>query len=347
MKSMNFLLILLILGFTMTPNEGLSSSKKYCSQKELDNLQTKENFLESQNAIADEMTAKLEREFEKNDAQVVLLGNVGKDVSDRDIETPSNTDSQNNRYPNKYMHGGLAYKVPGTQEWKIIHLLNVYDNCGNMTAKSIISKEKLRTFFAYPNYKMDMEIQMPSKQLQKNLLKIIMNSPETLHESQYSAISNPKSIKYQNSNQFILELIATAQKESSICQKAIDTARLRGEVDARNQARQEAQLCAFAKGFIPASMNAKTYETIGVSLGLKPEISVNDHSLSSRIRSKYDWVSYPSLSDYLKKSDPWSSPKKEICPRIGCDRSKHELYVNYINQKSNEIFQTEEDHQTQ
>lgn len=338
---MNSFLILFILGFAIAPNQGFSSSKKICSQKERDNLQTKKNFLESQNPIADEMTRKLEREFEKSSAQVVLLGNVGKDISDRDIETPSHINMENNPSPNKYMHGGLAYRIPGTKEWKIIHLLNVYDNCGNMTGKSTISNNNLRTFFARPHYKMDVQMQIPSEQLQKNILKTIMNSPEVLHESQYSAISNPKSIEYQNSNQFILELIATAQKESPKCQKAISAARQNGEIDVKNKTRQEAQLCAFAKGFIPASMNAKTYETVGVLLGFEPEISVNDHSLGSRATSKYDWVSYPSISDYLANTDPLSSPKKEICPKIGCDRTKHELYVNFITQQNKNEFTSE------
>lgn len=330
MKLVTSLFILISLNIsTILYAESSSGANKNCSPKEQAVEQEKKNFLGSQSAIADEMTIKLETEFRNTEANVVLLGNVGKDVSDRNIETPSHL-GKNKTSPNKYMHGGLAYKDPKTRDWKIIHLLNVYDNCGNITNKSIISNDTLRTFFTRPHYKMDIQMQVPSEELQKKLLKTIMHSPEVLHESQYNAIANPSSLEYQNSNQFILDIIATAQQDTPVCQKAISAAIKNGEINIKDSARQKAQLCAFANGFKPALMHAKPHESIGAMLGVRREVSISDHSLSS----KYQWVSYPSLSDYLKKSDPESSPKQRVCPNIGCNRTKHELYVKYLTQQA-------------
>lgn len=334
LKIIYSLLILTFLIIAPTSYGKVSSHNaiKKCSPKEQENLQMKTNFYASQSAIADEMTTKLETEFKKSSANVVLIGNVGKDVSDRNIVTPSRRENKN--FTNKYMHGGLAYKDPKTKEWKIIHLLNEYDNCANTTNKSIISNDKLRTFFTRPHYMMDIQMQVPSEELQNKLLKIILHSPEVLHESQYSAIANPASLEYQNSNQFILNLISTAQKDTPNCKKAISAAIQKGEINIKDSARQKAQLCAFANGFQPAIMNAETLESVGVMFGARPEVSIDDHNYKSKFSSNYQWVSYPSLSDYLKASDPNSSPIKEICPNFGCNRTKHELYVKYLTQQA-------------
>lgn len=318
--------------------------REYCTRNQKIEYSKYKSYLDTQKPYAREITNNLISKFEENGADVVLLANVGLNVSDKKFSHPNSFFDTNSH---KYMHTGLAYKDPNDGQWKIYHLLNEYDSCRNETTKSYVSNDKLRTFFTHPHYKMDILMSIPSKDLQKKILNII-KSENSLHNPNYSAIANPESLKKQNSNQFILNILATAQSDSKECQEAFNN----NKNKIHNSPYPDilkAQLCYKAKSFEPSIIIPNLHEPMGITLakefGLFPKISLDDHSYQSQISHQFPFVSAASLFSYLKKTDPQSSQPQEVCPSSACNLTKDDILERYIT-KSNQGMDQDSNAQT-
>jgi len=325
MEAMNLKLIIIInvISFSFSVfcfSKIRNSFPSQCKSGQIEEMNNKSNLLKSQSPFADEITKSMEAEFEKSNAEVVLLGNVGQDVSNNKFKVPSQFFDKKSH---KYMHTGLAYKDKITDTWKVIHLLNGFDKCGEITNKSTISNGKLRTFFS-SNYKMDILYSIPPIEFQKKLKDAISNA-ETLHQSDYSAIANPSSDKKQNSNQFILNIIATAQKGNEPCNSEIFKVETSGQFKHKSpneRSRMEAKICAETLGLEPSIVIAPRYQSLALSLAprLQKNVTISDHSYRSQISNNFPFVSAATVFEYLKKTVPGTSEFKQICPKkIGCD----------------------------
>lgn len=344
-----FLVIIIFTGINCFANSVPKEIPSTCSTKERENYSAKINFLESQKSIADEMTDKMIQQFNKANANVVLLGNVGKDVSEQAFKNPEHF-YDNTNHSHKYMHTGLAYKDPVTSEWKVIHLLNEYGPCGKITNKSYISNGKLRNFYTNPHFKMDILYKIPSKALQDKILQTIVDSPN-LHNPNYNGIANPQAIgkeriNRQNSNQFILNILATAKKDSPDCQSAIRMHEMKEDfkkIGFMQRDMYQAQICANALGYRPSLVVASKLQSFEAAIdpGIVPEITTSDHSLKSKFNSEYPFASAASIFSFLDKIDTTASDYKkavekptELCPKIGCDRTRHEIYLDYLTKQA-------------
>lgn len=314
------------------------ASTENCSAKEKLKISEEKAFFDSQKPYVREITKSLQQKLDQSNAQVVLLANAAKDIQGNHYEVPSTFHDESTH---KYMHTGLAYKDPQSQQWKVIHLLN-HRRCGKLTNQSYVSKEKLDTFFSQSHHKMDLLYQIPSIELQKKLLDVITTSPESLHLKDYNAISNPEALRTQNSNHFILNLIATAQKKSEPCQQAISEARVKGEFQRIKKVmapRLEAQLCYKAQNFTPSIAVGIIGQSMGLALlpQLRPEVSTKDHSYKNQQSSRYPFVSAASVFDYLSKTDSGAklAPPQEICPAsLTCNWTRSQIFEKYIENRS-------------
>lgn len=209
---------------------------------------------------------KVEKALNESKAEVVLIARVGQDLS---------------KYNLKYSHVGLAYKVGN--EWSILHELNT---CGS--AESALYVQGLANFFLDDMFSYESKIFVPSKEFQETIKnKVISNvkNADKFHSSRYNMLAYPFSTKYQNSNQFILELIAsTMAKEFN--------------VENREQAQQWLKLA----GYQPTTLNVGTGTRLGARI-FKANIAFDDHPFDRRMAGMIDTITVDSIYSFMSKKD--------------------------------------------
>lgn len=115
-----------------------------------------------------------------------------------------------------YTHGGFWAYVPiATEDSRVLHgyaIYNLYHGDGKTLAvdKSYLHQD-FPFDFASASGVDDVGIIIPTPEMQRRILAI-MDSPDyrKLHIEAYSLVSNPLDIKYQNCNEFMLDIIASA-----------------------------------------------------------------------------------------------------------------------------------------
>lgn len=207
---------------------------------------------------------KLNQQLNKTKAKVVLISRVGADLS---------------KYHLHYSHMGYAIKdYPGRAgKWTVIHLLN---KCG--TNISTIQAQGLMNFFLDDLYKMDFQITVPAEVLQERLNRALRSSLiHRIHEKHYNMLAFPFSTKYQNSNQWIIELFEATKINST--------------------SRVVVQKHLLAHGYKPSIITVGGFSKLGVSL-FKANIRFDDHPRDEQRSSRYSVVTVDSIIQYLKKS---------------------------------------------
>jgi hypothetical protein len=237
-------------------------------------------------------------------AQVAVIGRVGRDMSDQSF-----------RYPqiHKYSHVAFAIRKKNTNIWTTVHLLNT---CSGPL--SDIYDQGLAIFFMDEMFIYDGYVMIPSPQLQQKIASMLndmrpnrQSLPMVLHNNVYSAIAEPFEGRYQNSNQWVLAVISAAQHGS--------------------YTRRHAELSYRNRGFTPSEVYVGLLKSAGKTLdgfitGDKffPNARVDDHSLYERTRSWFKFVSAASVFDYLARTDPIVL-QKELCHPQGCNRTFDQL----------------------
>ncbi|MBI3067403.1 MAG: DUF2145 domain-containing protein [Betaproteobacteria bacterium] len=127
-------------------------------------------------------------------ASVALVGRVGSDVSE---------------YGLRYTHIGALVRDHPKGRWIFVHVLN---ECGS--SRSDVYNEGLANFYLDDPHDYEGVVVVPSPQYQRRLAELaealLGPSARALHEPSYNMIAHPRSEKYQNSNQWLLELMAAA-----------------------------------------------------------------------------------------------------------------------------------------
>jgi hypothetical protein len=132
---------------------------------------------------------KVQQQLERQGARVAVIGRVGRDLSE---------------YGLRYSHIGLAMRDEATGRWIVVHELN---NCGR--ADSDLYDQGLGNFFLDDLFRFEAVVLVPSREMQDRLAEAVAKGMgRSLHEPRYSLIAYPYSDKYQNSNQWLLELAA-------------------------------------------------------------------------------------------------------------------------------------------
>lgn len=195
---------------------------------------------------------------------VILIARSGQDLS---------------RFNLQYSHVGFAVRQQNT--WEVIHLLN---QCSSNS--SDLYKEGLVNFFGDAQTKA--LIVIPSLSLQQALKKQLLEtaqSAQRLHNPHYSLVAYPFATDYQNSNQWVLEVIALGlmSPEASVERAAV-------------------QNWLKTHQYQPSVLYMKIHERLAAKFILA-NAQVSDHPMKERLGGSYSVVTVDSIVKFLEAQD--------------------------------------------
>ena len=202
---------------------------------------------------------------------VVMLARGGQDLS---------------RFGLIYSHLSFALRDADGQ-WRVVHELNVCK-----TNHSDLYREGLVEFVGESVLRADVLVVVPNTNLQERLKQILTPTGEVaraLHEPRYSLVSYPFSTRYQNSNQWVLEVLVAATMPAS----------------GRSVSREDIQAQLKQKGYVPSTLHIKLHERLAARLWVDNATTV-DHPASERLSGNYSVVTVDSVVDFMKK-EGWAS----------------------------------------
>ncbi|MFC5474267.1 DUF2145 domain-containing protein [Paraherbaspirillum soli] len=213
---------------------------------------------------ANELLAALDKE----QPQVALVARVGQDLS---------------KYGLRYSHVGFVRKDPVTGNWRTMHLLNA---CG--TAHSDLWQEGLANFFLDSPFTYESLLIIPSKEIQSSLMAKLSDRTQylTLFSPNYNMLAYPFSTRYENSNQWVLEVLASALSEKI-------------KMDTREKAQQWLKLMDYQ----PTTLKLGPATRLGGRM-FRANIAFDDHPNERRFADKIDTVTVDSIAQFLQKTDP-------------------------------------------
>ena len=240
---------------TLSAHAGKSCDEKALTQTSLHNGM----------AIAQQVQAQLSR----SNAVVAIVGRIGMDLSE---------------YKVTYTHAGIAFKVAG-QPWRIVHLLN---SCG--TAISDLWLEGLGNFFLDDLHSYDAVLMLPSPAVQQRLLQAVASTSalRAVHNPAYSMVAYPFALKYQNSNEWILEMVTTALSK-----------------DVAINSREQSQNWLKLAGFQPAEMRITPLKRLGARM-FKASVAFDDHPNELRFSDRIQTVTVDSMvTFFIDRNEGW------------------------------------------
>ena len=239
---------------------------------------------------AEDMGLKLRMYLGENAERVALVSRAGGDLSDRDFKSPERQ---------KYTHTGIAIKDSATGKWKFIHVLN---DCAGPT--SSIHNQGLAEFFMDYPFMFYVHVIVPSLELQSKIAAVLEDKTVgkkglayALHNYKYSNIAYPFANEYQNSNMWVLAVVAAAQSGSKNLSGAVSSYKKTGFKPSY------VKLSGLESTFGPMfTQNAKT----------------EDHTDEEKSSGWFQFVSSSSLITYMKTKSNLIG-EKTICHKNGCD----------------------------
>lgn len=213
-----------------------------------------------------ELGQKTKQRLDQTQAEVVLLARVGQDLS---------------KYRLRYSHLGLVrHEADG--RWLVQHELN---QCGS--ARSALFDEGLANFFLDDMFAYETMIVVPAPAVQKKLARLIRSGLALrLHDPHYNMLAYPFSTQYQNSNQWVLEVLAAAQASDSVISD-----------------RAQAQAWLKQEGYRPDTLHLSTLTRLGARM-FRANVSFDDHPGDRRLAGNIDTVTVESVLRFMQARDP-------------------------------------------
>jgi hypothetical protein len=152
----------------------------------------------------------------------------------------------------------------------------------------------LANFFFDDMFAWDALIITPSPELQTQIVAQLKNTStlQNLHQPHYNMLAYPFSTQYQNSNQWVLEVLATA---------------MNGAVNVTSQAdRGASQQWLKQAGYTPSMLRIPTLQRL-VGRMFKANIAFDDHPNGDRYAGKIAVATVESVADFIKQRDPQSA----------------------------------------
>lgn len=198
--------------------------------------------------------------------KVALIARIGQDLS---------------QYGIRYTHLGFVMRDHPRGKWLVVHQLN---NCG--TAQSELYVEGLGNFFLDDLLVYESAIVIPSAALQERLVReLSSDKPLRLHGLPYNMVAYVYSTKYQNSNQWGLEMIAAASADGI-------------EVSSREQAQAWLKLA----GYQPITTVVPALTRLGGRM-FRASIAFDDHPWDRRMADQIDTVTVDSVFRFVESRD--------------------------------------------
>ena len=199
---------------------------------------------------------------------LVLIARGGQDLS---------------RYGLRHSHVAFAVREADGQ-WRTLHLLN---QC--KSPESALFREGLGNFIGETGTHTDLRVGVPSPAL-RAALKTMLGEPgiqaRALHEPRYSVVAYPFSTEYQNSNQWVLEVLAAAMAHN-------DDGRLLVR-------RAQVQDWLKEQKYTPSSLHIGVGKRLGARFFVA-NAATTDHPASERISGNYSVVTVESVFDFLQQ----------------------------------------------
>ena len=207
-------------------------------------------------------------QLEQSGAAAALVARVGLNLGE---------------FGQRYTHMGLAVRDHVRSRWQVLHLFNP---CGR--ADSEILVQPLEQFYEVDLFEYEALLLTPSYPVQAALRGVFMNPATTrlLHKPAYNMIAHPFNTRFQNSNQWILEMAALA----------LDTG---GTV----KDRASAQAWLQQVGFEPGAIRIPNLRRTGARL-FSPHVSFADHTQDEYERQAYLVITVDSIARFLTSQDP-------------------------------------------
>lgn len=206
--------------------------------------------------------------LEASGAEVALVARVGQDLS---------------KYRLRYSHLGFAWRDHPQGRWLVVHELN---QCG--TAQSDLFNEGLANFFLDDLFAWEALIVVPGEEMQKKIAASLREgSFVRLHEPSYNMLAYPFSTRYQNSNQWALEVMADATGPGP------------------SASRTEAQQWLKASGYTPTTLEIPAMTRLGGRM-FRANIAFDDHPSERRWADQIDTVTVESVFAFVTARDPAS-----------------------------------------
>ncbi len=200
-------------------------------------------------------------------ASVALVARAGQDLS---------------RYRLRYSHMGIAVRDHPKGRWTVVHELN---DCGS--AVSGLYDEGMGNFFLTDLYRHEAQLLIPDLDAQARLAKLVATrTPVRLHEPRYNMLSYVYSTKYQNSNQWVLEILAAGLAPA-------------GQVETRS----EAQKWLRSIGFRPPTVEISAATRLGARM-FRANVAFDDHPYERRMAGQIDTVTTDAVVRMLRMVDP-------------------------------------------
>ncbi len=205
------------------------------------------------------------------DAKVVLLARGGQDLS---------------RYGLKHSH--LAFAVRDDDGiWRVRHLLN---RCKSDASQLYV--EGLSNFVGESAVSHDLRVGVLTPAIQQRLRALLSDSGELahrLHETRYSMVAYPFSTDYQNSNQWVLEVLAAALAADAQPPTVIGD-------------RRASQAWLQAARYHPSILHLDLKQRVGARF-VAANATTTDHPVGERVSGNYSVVTVESVFDFLHQRD--------------------------------------------
>lgn len=203
-----------------------------------------------------------------DEVDVVLIARGGQDLS---------------KYGLRHSH--MAFLLRGEDgQWRALHLLNPCK-----TADSQLFREGLGTFIGETSTHTDLRIGVPAPALH-DALKAMLTQPaiqaRALHEARYSVVAYPFRTEYQNSNQWVLEVLAAAMAQVEDGTLIVN--------------RTQVQAWLKQRDYQPSTLHIGVAKRLGARFFV-PNAAVTDHPASERISGNYSVVTVESVFDFLQQ----------------------------------------------
>lgn len=214
-----------------------------------------------------ELALDTREKLDASGATLALIGRAGQDLS---------------KYGLRYSHFGFAWRDHPKGKWRVVHELN---ECG--TANSDIYDEGLANFFLDDLWRMEAVILLPSSATQEKLSSFIAARKHlALHSGHYSMVAYPFSTRYQNSNQWALEVFAAAAAR-----------------DAPVNNREQAQQWLKFAGYQPTELKLDAITRLGARVS-RANIAFDDHPGELRWSDRIRTVTVESVFRFVEAREP-------------------------------------------
>lgn len=214
-----------------------------------------------------EWAVHIQETLERLGPEAALIARVGSDVS---------------AYGMRYTHVGFVMREHAKGPWLLVHVLNV---CGRRTAD--IFDQGLLNFLLDDPFALDVLILELPEPLQRAIADRLRGErTRAFLGSRYSTVAYPFSARYQNSNQWLLEVLAAAEAD-------LDG----GTVENRPQAQAELR----RRGYRGTTIRLSVLQQIGALL-TRDNIAFDDHPGEARAKGRFETITVDSIRSYLARN---------------------------------------------